>query len=132
MCDAERICGERVRTGALVAARGAVDVHLARPADPAHQTGGDHHRGAPVPPCEVMREAAPDDWAPVGDVQRGEPATSQLLPVVVIDPGRTELRAGNPEKLAVPRERGRFEVDADLPAHSADTAAIDRDEADAT
>ncbi len=68
---------------------------------------------------------------PSVDVQRGEPASSQLLPVVVIDPGRTELGAGDPEKLAVPREGSRFEVDTDLPTQSADAAAIDRDEADA-
>jgi hypothetical protein len=78
-----------------------------------------------------VSEAPADDDAPVGDVQRGEPATPQLLPVVVVDARRTELGAGDPDVLSIPDDRGRLAVNADLPAHSSDRAAIDRDEGDA-
>ena len=98
--DTERTSGEGIRAGPGVAAGGAVGVDLAGPADPADQPRADHHCGAPVSPGEVVPEAASDDGAPVGEVQRGEPAAAQLLPVVVIDPGDAEIGAGDPETLA--------------------------------
>src|SRR5262249_7692688 len=110
--DAERIRPEACGATPKGAALGAVDADLARPTDPADQPGGDHHPGPPAAPRRVVHEAAPDDGRAVGGIERSEPTPAQLLPVVVVDPGGTELGPGGPEDAPVPDERGGFEVDA--------------------
>src|SRR5207302_4361048 len=115
MRDAERIVRDGGARGERRAVAGVERVQLAPPSDTAQPSRDEGERDAASTPGQVVREATAHTYPPVGRVERGEAATAQRFPVVVVDRVRHAVGAGHPHERAVPEDDPRLEVDVDGP-----------------